>query len=298
MIHLHWFSHYSMQQGLPQPKEILAKAKDLGQNAIAITDYNSWYGLLEFYEKAQDVKPILWAHMLFSYDGKNFMSIVLLAKNYAWYKDLVKLISIANTDNFQTMPYLTMENLKKYWKNLIGLSSWEWEIEKLILWNESDNLILDKISEYEEVFDGDFYLEFLTLPYEEFPERKKIETKFQQFIEKGKKAVVSSFYKYLNKEDKSTYDVLLCIKNNWQYYSPERPRLKWDYYIMSEEQVREILDKNWISKQLQDELISQTHKIADKINIEIPLHQLLFPKYVVPEKYKSLYEKMNQLDIT
>ena len=286
-----------MQQGLPQPKEILAKAKDLGQNAIAITDYNSWYGLLEFYEKARNVKPILWAHMLFSYDGKNFMSIVLLAKNYQWYKNLIKLISIANTDNFQTVPYLTMENLKQYWKNLIWLTSTEGEIEKLILSNEPDNLILDKISEYEEAFNGDFYLEFLTLPYEEFPERKKIEEKFQQFIKKGKKAVVTSFYKYLNKEDKSTYDVLLCIKNNLQYYSPERPKLKGDYYIMSEEQVREILDKNWISKKLQDELISQTHKIADEINIEIPLHQLLFPKYVVPEKYKKLYEKMKYFKI-
>jgi DNA polymerase III alpha subunit len=57
-----------MQQGLPQPKEIIEKAKQLSQPAVAITDFNAGYGLLEFYEKAQDIKPILGAHMLFSYD--------------------------------------------------------------------------------------------------------------------------------------------------------------------------------------------------------------------------------------
>jgi len=298
MIHLHWFSHYSMQQALAKPKEILEKAKQLSQDAIAITDLNNWYWLLEFYEKAQNiwVKPILWAHMLFSYDWKNFMSLVLLAKNFQWYKNLIKLISLANTKNFKTTPYLTIEDLNKYWKNLIWITWWDWEIEKLILANENDKLILEKINEYENIFDGDFYLEFLTLSYEDFPERKKIENKFKEFIKLWKKAIVSSFYKYINKEDKSTYDVLLCIKNNYQYYSPTRPKVKWDYYIMSEEQVKEVLTKNNISANLQEELINQTHTIADKINIEVPLHQVLFPMYTVPEKYKKFYEKLKDED--
>ncbi len=296
MIHLHWFSHYSMQQGLANPKEIISKAKELNQPAIAITDYLSWYGLLEFYEKAEDVKPILWAHMLVSYDWKNFMWLVLLAKNYDWYKNLIKLISIANTKNFKSVPFLTLENLREYGKNLIWLSSWEGEIEKLIINNEPDNLILDKISEYEEIFSGEFYLEFLTLDYQLFPERKKIEENFIKFIENnGKKWVVTSFYKYLNKEDKETYDILLCIKNNWKYYDSSRPRIKWDYYIMDENEVKQILSKNWLPEKFQTYLIKQTHNIADKINIEIPLHQLLFPKYEVPEKYKKLYEKLQNI---
>jgi len=61
---------------------------------------------------------------------------------------------------------------------------------------------------------------------------------------------------------------------------------------MSEEQVKEVLTKNNISANLQEELINQTHTIADKINIEVPLHQVLFPMYTVPEKYKRLYERL------
>jgi len=284
-----------MQQGLPQPKEIIEKAKQLSQPAVAITDFNAGYGLLEFYEKAQDIKPILGAHMLFSYDWDNLMGLVLLAKNYEGYQNLIKLISLASTENFKKTPYLTMDNLKQYGKNLIALSSSEWEIEKLILANESDNVILDKISEYEDVFDGEFYLEFLTLDFELFPERKKIEEKFYHYINQhNKKWVVTSFYKYLNKEDKSTYDVLLCIKNNRRYYDPQRPPLKWDYFMMDENQVREVLTKNGYDTKFQDYLINQTHEIADKIQVEIPLHRLLFPKYVVPEKYKKLYEKLKK----
>ena len=274
------------------PKDILAKAKELWQTAIAITDYNAWYGLLEFYEAAKDIKPILWVDINFSYDGKNIMNIVLLAKTYQGYQNLIKLISIANTENFKTIPYINFDNLKAYSKDLIALSGGNGEIEKLILWKEKDNLILEKISQYEELFAWEFYLEFLTYDYEYFPDRKIIEDKFQEFIKQDKKAIVSSAYKYPNKEDKATYDVLLCIKNNWKYYDNTRPKVQWDHYIMSEEEVRKILTKNWIDNNLQNILIENTEKIASSIDCKIPLHQLLFPKYVVPDKYKELYKKL------
>ena len=283
-----------MQQALPEPKEILEKAKQLWQEAIAITDFNNGYGLLEFYEKAKEIKPILWCDISFSYDWKNIMNIVLLAKDYTWYKNLIKLISIANTDNFFTQPYINFDNLKQYSKWLIWLSWSNWEIEKLILANESDDLILEKISEYEKIFEGDFYLEFLTYEYDKFPERKKIEDKFIKYIRNNnKKWVVTSSYRYIEKDDKQTYDVLLCIKNNWKYYEENRPRPKWDYFIMSENEVKDILSKNWIDNDFQNYLIENTHNIASKINVEIPLHNLLFPKYIVPDKYKKLYEKLN-----
>ena len=292
MIHLHWWSHYSMLSALWTPKQIIEKVEKLWQNAIAITDYNAWYGLLEFYEKSEKIKPILWVDINFSYDGKNIMNIVLLAKNYEWYKNLIKLISIANTENFKTIPYITFDNLKEYSKGLIWLSWWKWEIEKLILWNEKDELILEKIQEYENLFEWEFYLEFLTYEYNLFSDRKKIEWKFEKFLDKGKKWVVSSNYKYLNKEDKDTYDVLLCVKNNWKYGEENRPKVIWEHHIMSEKEVLDILSKNWLDSSLQKILIENTDKIADSIDCKVPLHQLLFPKYVVPEKYQNLYNKI------
>lgn len=282
-----------MLSALWTPKDILTKVEKNNQNAIAITDNNAGYGLLEFYEKAGDIKPILWVDINFSYDGKNMMNIVLLAKTYEGYQNLIKLISIANTDNFKTVPYIDFENLKKYSKDLIALSWWNWEIEKLIVWNEKDELILDKISEYEEIFNWEFYLEFLTYDYDLFWERQKIEKNFLKYHnENAKKIVVSSNYKYINKEDKATYDVLLCIKNNWKYGEEWRPKVVQDYHIMTEEEVKNALWKNGIEENIQQELIQTTHKISDSINCEVPLHQLLFPKYVVPDKYEKLYEKV------
>ena len=281
-----------MLSALWTPAKIIEVAKWLEQDAIAITDYNAWYGLLEFYEKADSIKPILGVDINFSYDGKEFMNIVLLAKDYTWYKNLIKLISIANTTNFKTTPYINMENLKQYSKWLIWLSWWNGEIEKLIIANEKDDLILDKIKEYENIFEQEFYLEFLTYSYDLFPERKKIESKFIDFIQKWKRGVVSSNYRYLKPEDKSTYDVLLCIKNNWKYHSNERPQLKWEHHIMSEQEVKNVLKLNWLNEKLINNLIAITHDIADKIDCKVPLHQLLFPKYEVPDKYRKLYEKL------
>ena len=283
-----------MLSALWTPKDIITKAESLGQKAIAITDFNAWYGLLEFYEKASDIKPILWVDINFSYDGKNMMNIVLLAKTYEWYENLIKLISIANTDNFQTIPYINFDNLKQYSKGLIWLSGWNGEIEKLIVWNEKDELILDKIQEFEDLFEGEFYLEFLTYDYDLFSDRQKIEEKFIQFVKQNnKKAVVTSNYKYINKEDQATYDVLLCIKNNWKYGEEWRPKVVQDYHIMAEQEVREKLSKNWLEEDFQNQLIETTHQITDSIDCKIPLHQLLFPKYVVPEKYEKLYKKLN-----
>jgi len=284
-----------MLMAIWKTQDIIQKAKDNNQDAIAITDLNSGYGLLEFYEKAKDIKPILGTDIYFSYDWKKFMNIVLLAKNYQWYKNIIKLISIANTENIKQIPYIKMENLKKYSDGIIALSWWNGEIEELITSQEPKELILDKILEYEEIFNWEFYLEFITYDYKIVPERKKIEETFLEYIKKhNKKWVVSSNYKYIEKEDKQAYDVLLCIKNNWKYYDPKRPKIKWDFHIMIEDEVRKILSKNGIKEDFQEYLIENTHKISDSIDCKIPLWNLLFPKYVVPEKYENLYKKINK----
>ena len=61
---------------------------------------------------------------------------------------------------------------------------------------------------------------------------------------------------------------------------------------MSEQEVKDILKSNWLDENLINNLIATTHDIADKIDCKVPLHQLLFPKYEVPDKYRKLYEKL------
>lgn len=295
MIHLHGWSHYSMLRSIWTPLEIIQKAKNNNQKAIAITDLNSGYGLLEFYKNAKDIKPILGTDINFSYDGKIFMNIVLLAKNYQWYQNIIKLISIAHTKNIKDKPYLKMQDLKKYADGIIALSWWNGEIEKLISSWESKDLILDKITEYEDVFNWEFYLEFLTYDYKISPYRKKIEDNFQEYIKKhNKKWVITSNYKYIEKEDKLAYDVLLCIKNNRKYHDPQRPKVQQDSFIMTEKEVKDVLSKNGLDDDFQTYLLDNVHKISDSIDCKIPLWKLLFPNYTIPDKYENLYKKINK----
>ena len=203
-------------------KDIVQKAKDNKQDAIAITDLNSGYGLLEFYEKTKGIKPILGTDIYFSYDSKTFMNIVLLAKNYQWYRNIIKLISIANTENIKQTPYIKMEDLKKYSDGIIALSWWNGEIEKLIISQEPKELILDKISEYEEIFNWEFYLEFITYDYKTISERKKIEEIFLEYIKEymvDANSILTKKWGFNNWKIKSTSyrikrsicSVLICI---------------------------------------------------------------------------------------
>lgn len=293
MIHLHGRSHYSMLRAIWTPKDIIKQAEQNNQTAIAITDPNAAYGLLEFYENAKNIKAIMGVDIDISHDKKNFMNIVLLAKNYQWYKNIIKLISLAHTENIEKEPFITIDNLKENSESIIALSGWKGEIEKLILAWESKDLILDKISEYEQIFAWEFYLEFLTHEHAHSPNRKKIETIFYEFTqEHWKKAVVSSDYRYTNQDWKQAYDVLLCIKNNRKYHSPQRPHLTQNSHIMTEEEVSEILLKNSYDHDFIQNLIKTTHDIADQIDCELPYWEILFPNYVMPEKYENLFKKL------
>lgn len=297
MIHLHGRSHYSMLRAIWTPKDIIKQAEQNNQKAIAITDPNSAHGLLEFYENAKNVKPIMGVDINISYDKKNFMNIVLLAKNFDWYKNIIKLISIAHTENIERKPFITIENLKENSDSVIALSWWRWEIEQLILSWDPDELILDKIEEYEQIFNWEFYLEFLTHTHSNSQERKKIEQKFFKFTQnQSKKGVVTSNYRYPHQNWRQAYDVLLCIKNNRKYYSPDRPHLNQDSYIMSQDDLTEILLKNSYDSSFIEYLIKTTHDINDQIDCKLPYGEVLFPNYVMPEKYENLYKKLNLED--
>jgi hypothetical protein len=88
---------------------------------------------------------------------------------------------------------------------------------------------------------------------------------------------------------------LNSIKNNDKFFDSKRQKIIGEYYIMDENTVREIMTQNNLSDDLQDQLIQTTHNIEEIIDCKVPLHQLLFPNYDSPEKYKILYDKFLQI---
>ena len=132
--HLHVHSHYSLLDGLPKIDELLDYVKELGMDSDALTDHGVMYGAVEFYKKAKakGIKPIIGCEVYVAtekltdkrpnVDSKRY-HLILLAKNDQGYKNLVKLVSIAQLDGYYYKPRIDEEVLEKYADGLIGLSA-------------------------------------------------------------------------------------------------------------------------------------------------------------------------------
>lgn len=165
-VHLHNHTHFSILEWLPKPKDYVKKAKSLWMPAVAITDTNNIHGCHELYKYAKEewIKPILWTEIYLQSvsDEKMFHKTVLLAKNYEGYKNIINLVSIANLERPGAKPYITWEELKNHSQNIICLSGpISWEIPYAILAWVSEEKIIARIQEYEDVFPWDFYVELL-----------------------------------------------------------------------------------------------------------------------------------------
>ena len=133
--HLHTHTEYSLLDGLPKIKELLAEVKAHGMNSIAITDHGTMYGVIEFYKACLDegIKPILGMEAYVSKGPhtvkerkvgkyKDTNHLTLIAKNFEGYRNLMKLTSIAHIEGFYYKPRIDKKTLKKHSKGLICLS--------------------------------------------------------------------------------------------------------------------------------------------------------------------------------
>ncbi len=299
MIHLHWHSHFSLFEWYWSPKKIIEKAKNLWMTSIAITDYYNMYWAIEFFENAKknDIKPIIWVEIPFSESNKTSKPtfLVILAKNFSWYKNLLKIVSEANLKNYQNFPKINSEILKKYKNDIIiilwGIKSIIWE---MILNNEK----IDKISEFIKKFENIVWKENILLEVQPQPgdDYKKINS---IVIEMGNKLnytiIINNNFHYINEENKTIRWVMQAIKN-WDYFSPEKHIPNEIWHICSENEIINLWKKYLNLKENEiKKLIQNNKEIANTINIEIPLWNILFPKYKVSPEIEKLYKKYKNL---
>jgi DNA polymerase III alpha subunit len=136
------------------------------------------------------------------------------------------------------------------------------------------------------------YLEIIAQDYTETTESKKTNELLLAIAEKEQIAcVVSNNYSYPSKTDKQAREVALAIKDGLKIYDENRRKPKGQFHIMSEDEIREILEHNGLEKNIINNLIETNNKIADSITTSIDLNQTLFPNYETPEDVKELYEE-------
>ncbi len=288
--HLHVHSHYSLLDGLAKIDELIAKTKELGMQALALTDHGNLHGAVEFFKKAraQGIKPIIGTEVYLATESMHLRRpniddkqyhLVLLVKNKTGYENLVKLVTCAHLDGFYYKPRIDHKLLEKHAEGLIGLSGCiKGDVPQAIIngdLKKAERLALF----YLQVFGkGNFYLEIQDHPkveHQDFVNKK--------LIELGKKLnipmVATNDTHYLNPEDKTPQNVLLCIGTNKKVAEIDRlSMLGDDFSLRSQEQM---------IKSFRDipEAIENTQKIVQSCDFEFELGKNKLPYFEVPAGY-------------
>jgi len=286
--HLHVHSHYSLLDGLARPEQLLKRAKEMGLDALALTDHGVMYGAIEFYSLAKKIgiKPIIGCEVYLAPNSladktpkidSKFYHLVLLAKNKTGYYNLLKLVTIAELEGFYYKPRIDKEVLKKHSDGLIALSACaKGEIPSALLVDDYKKAS-QLAQEYQEIFGKDnFYLELQHHP--ELPDQKKINDGLLKLSkELNIPAVVTTDVHYTNKEDKKAQDVLLAIQTGTDIRNQDRFSMEeMDLYFKSPEE---------ITKDFSDhpELFENIKKIVDQCNLELDLGEIILPHFTTPK---------------
>ena len=306
-VHLHTHSHYSLLDGLTKIPDLIDQVKELGMDAIALTDHGNLYGAIEFYKEAikKGVKPILGVEIYvapksrFDRDGKKdddrYFHLTLLAENEIGWKNLIQLVTKANLEGFYYKPRVDKELLKEFHQGIIALSGCPGgEISQAILNNDFEKAV-ELSKEYEEIFGkGNFFLEIGHHP--NIPDIARASEGIRKLYEKTKIPIVATQdIHYLKGDDAQYHDILLAVQTGNKLSDDDRLTLKADDFSMrSPEQMAEAF------KDL-PEAIENTVKIAERCDVKLILNQMLLPAYPLKEgttanQYleKLLKEKLSQ----
>ncbi len=297
-VHLHVHSEYSLLDGANRIKDLPVRAKELGMDAIALTDHGAMYGVVDFYKecKKNGVKPIIGCEVYVAprsrFDKEpgidnQYSHLILLVKNKKGYENLIKLVSIGFIDGYYYKPRIDNETLEKYSEGLICLSAClAGAVNKEILKGN-----MEKAKEvalwYKSVFKEDYYLEVQNNGL-----REQVMVN-QKLIELSRKLniplVATNDAHYLKREDAYNHEVLLCIQTGKRMTDTDRMRFETDeLYIKSPEEMIEYF-KNI------PEATENTVKIAEKCNFDFEFGVTKLPNYEVPSEYKTHAEYFRKL---
>ena len=291
-VHLHVHTEYSLLDGACRIKHMMERVREIGQDAIAITDHGVMYGVIDFYRAAKKagIKPIIGCEVYVAprtrFDRTHGVDneanhLILLCENETGYRNLSYMVSQSFVEGFYGKPRVDRELLQAHHEGLIAMSACiAGKIPQLILHKDIEGAKAAAL-EYAELFGPDhFYLE---LQDHDLPEQQEVNQGILRIArETGLPLVVTNDAHYLRREEARMQDVLMCVQMGRTVDDPGRMKFETEeFYLKSEEELRRLFPQ-------QAEAFENTVKIAERCNVEFTFGKYHLPEFKLPEGYTSL----------
>ncbi len=297
--HLHVHTEYSLLDGSGKIKEMVHRAKELGMDALAITDHGVMYGCVDFYRAclAEGINPVIGCEVYVAQGSrcdktgtvgeKRYYHLVLLAENNTGYQNLIKIVSKAFVEGFYYKPRVDYELLEQYHEGIIALSAClAGEIPSYIRLGLYDEAV-EVARKLQGIFGEENF--FLELQDHGIADQKLVnQALLRMNRETGIPLVCTNDVHYVREEDAEAHDILLCIQT--QAKVQDEDRMKYEggqYYLKSEEEMARLFP-------YAPEALENTAKIAGRCHVSFEFGNYKLPVFEVPEGYTS-YEYLEML---
>lgn len=293
-VHLHVHTQYSILDGQSSIENLFNRAEELGMPGLAITDHGNMYGVKEFFKfaaKHPSVKPIIGCEIYVSKGDhkvkeKGYYHLILLAKNYNGYKNLMKIVSTGHIEGMYYKPRVSHEVIEKYHEDIICSSAcMAGEIPRMIL--DGNIAGAEKAIEWHKrVFKDDYYLEVMLhktevpgLSLEVYEKEKEYDEVIFDLAEKhGVKVIATNDVHFVRKEDGQAHDRLICLTTNAYIDDIDRLKYTQQEYLKTGEEMAALFPDH-------PEVITNTLEICDKVeNYTIDRGHVL-PKFEIDKNF-------------
>ncbi len=290
-VHLHVHSEYSLLDGLSRIPELVARAKEMGQPALALTDHGVMHGVIEFYKEAEkaNIKPIIGVEAYLAtrrmtdrdpqLDRKPY-HLLLLAQNQTGYKNLLQLISEAQLKGFYQKPRFDHELLAKHAEGLIATTGcMAAEIPQLM--NRGQDAAAEhQLQWYINLFGQERF--FVELQEHGIEALTQINRKLLRLAKKyDLRVIATNDVHYVRQEDAPAHDVLLCVQTKSTLRDPKRMRMSDNsYYLKSGAEMMQLFKET-------PEALYNTLDIAEMCEIDLHKQGYHLPHFAVPEGFNE-----------
>ncbi len=285
--HLHVHSEFSLLDGLGRIDELVAEAKTHGFDSLAITDHGALYGAVAFYQACRkaEIKPIIGVE---TYIARRSMAdregkadaqpyhLILLAKDWTGYQNLCRIVTDAHLDGYYYKPRIDRDYLAQHSEGLVGLSAClNGEVARALEHGDEDGAQRIAGSYRDILGEGNFFFE---LQDHGLSEQRRLN---EQLLKLGPKMgiplIATNDLHYVRRAQSDAHDVLLCVGTASNLDTPGRMRFESpEFYLKSAAEMAALFGDV-------PEALSNTRRVAEMVDLELPFGQLRLPAFPVPE---------------